>query len=287
MRRGLFCAAYVLEGRNAAGGRELHAGLRSRKYPVDCNQCSDAGLGLDCDQSMERTCGCADVDCDGAASRNTHPAAADDFARDPATRYRELIEAYTRTPVIPSRCPMAMKAGAIHGEQQPDRICDAIRFNPEAGDFTVTLYRPPNAQQRSQGQTTPIQESITVSQEDIRRNISKEGGGTVDNNRERTGALWPTVIEAGFAELYGRDTQGRVNLDRGYEYAPYGLTALGPINMPQFFRQQVGWAEKPSMMLDEDAGLFSPAYFTDRIWRLMAKSLEQALRRLRLTHLFW
>jgi hypothetical protein len=65
------------------------------------------------------------------------------------------------------------------------------------------------------------------------------------------------------------------------------LTALGSINMPQFFRQQVGWAEKPSMMLDEDAGLFSPAYFTDRVWRLMAKSLEQALRRLRLAHLFW
>ncbi len=123
---------------------------------------------------------------------------------------------------------MAMKAGAIQGEQQPDRIRDAIRFNPEAGDFTVTLYRPPSAQERSQGQTTPIQESITVSQEDIRRNISKEGGGTVDNNREHTGALWPTVIEAGFAELYGRDTQGRVNLDRGYEYAPYGLTALRP-----------------------------------------------------------
>ncbi len=56
-----------------------------------------------------------------------------------------------------------------------------------------------------------------MSQEDIRRNISKEGGGTVDNNRERTGPLWPTVIEAGFAELNGRDAQGRVNLDRGYE----------------------------------------------------------------------
>ena len=50
----------------------------------------------------------------------------------------------------------------VLGEQQPDRIRDAIRFNPDAGDFTVTLYRPPNAQERSQGQTTPIQESITV-----------------------------------------------------------------------------------------------------------------------------
>ena len=56
-----------------------------------------------------------------------------------------------------------------------------------------------------------------MSQEDIRRNISELGGGTVDNNRERSGPLWPTVIEAGFAELYGRDSQGRVNLSRGYD----------------------------------------------------------------------
>ncbi|MFD0320671.1 hypothetical protein [Lysobacter gummosus] len=28
--------------------------------------------------------------------------------------------------------------------------------------------------------------------------------------------MWPTVIEAGFAELYGRDAQGKVDLDRGY-----------------------------------------------------------------------
>jgi hypothetical protein len=61
-------------------------------------------------------------------------------------------------------CYFLAPMGAL-GERQPDRIRDAIRFNPEAGDFTVTLYRPPNAQERSQGQTSPIQESITVSQE--------------------------------------------------------------------------------------------------------------------------
>ena len=112
-------------------------------------------------------------------------------------------------------CYFLAPMGAL-GERQPDRIRDAIRFNPETGDFMVSLYRPPSAQERDQGQTDPIRESITVSQEDIRRNISKDGGGTVDNNRERNGPLWPTVIEAGFAELYGRDSQGRVNLNRGY-----------------------------------------------------------------------
>ena len=111
-------------------------------------------------------------------------------------------------------CYLLAPMGAL-GESQPDRIRDAIRFNAETGDFTATLYRPPSAQERSQGQTSPIQESITVSQEDIRRNISKHGGGTIDNDRP-DGPLWPTVIEAGFAELYGRDQQGRVNLNRGY-----------------------------------------------------------------------
>jgi hypothetical protein len=112
-------------------------------------------------------------------------------------------------------CYFLAPMGAI-GEQQPDRIRDAIRFNAETGDFTVNLYRPPNEQERSRGQTGPIQESINVSQEDIRRNIRERGGGTVDNNRDRSGALWPTVIEASFAELYGRNAQGEVNLNQGY-----------------------------------------------------------------------
>lgn len=102
------------------------------------------------------------------------------------------------------------------GEHQPDRIRDAIGFNENSGEFTVTLYRPPNSQERSQGRTDPIRESVVVSQEDIRRNINERGGGTADNNRERNGPLWPTVIEAGFAELYGRDAGGQVNLGRGY-----------------------------------------------------------------------
>jgi hypothetical protein len=110
-------------------------------------------------------------------------------------------------------CYFLAPMGAL-GEQQPDRIREAIRFNPETGDFTVRLYRPPNEDERNAGRTSPIQESITVSQEDIRGNIRRGGGGTADNNRN--GPLWPTVLEAGFAELYGRDAQGQVNLNRGY-----------------------------------------------------------------------
>ncbi len=112
-------------------------------------------------------------------------------------------------------CYFLAPMGAL-GERLPDRIQDAINFNAETGDFTVSLYRPPNPQEKSQGQNSPIQEFITVSQEDVRRNISERGGGTVDNNRERNGPLWPTVIEAGFAELYGRNPKGEVHFGQGY-----------------------------------------------------------------------
>ena len=59
-------------------------------------------------------------------------------------------------------------------EAQPDRIRDAIRFNPDTGEFTVRLYRPPNAAERNKGLTDPIEQSISVSQEDIRYNIRRE-----------------------------------------------------------------------------------------------------------------
>ncbi len=113
-------------------------------------------------------------------------------------------------------CYFLAPIGAM-AEQQPDRIRDAIRFDPETGDFTVRLYRPPNATERQAGQTDPVETFITVSQDDLRRNIRREGGSTVDNNRDGSGALWPAILEAGFVELYGRDAQGRVNLPKAYD----------------------------------------------------------------------
>lgn len=112
-------------------------------------------------------------------------------------------------------CYFVAPMGAL-AERQPDRIREAVAFNAETGDFTVRLYRPPTAQERGQGRLHPIEESIVVSQTDVQANIRERGGGTADNNRARTGPLWPTVIEAAFAELYGRDPQGRVDLERGY-----------------------------------------------------------------------
>ena len=112
-------------------------------------------------------------------------------------------------------CYFLAPVGAL-AEQQTDRIRDAIRFDSETGNFTVRLYRPPNAAERQAGQSGPIEEFVTVSQDDLLRNIRREGGSSVDNNRDRSGALWPAVLEAGFVELYGHDAQGRINLENAY-----------------------------------------------------------------------
>ena len=100
-------------------------------------------------------------------------------------------------------CYFLAPIGAM-AEQQPDRIRDAIRFDPETGDFTVRLYRPPNATERQAGQTDPVETFITVSQDDLRRNIRREGGSTVDNNRDpqwcamadRTGSRFRGIVRA-------------------------------------------------------------------------------------------
>ena len=94
-------------------------------------------------------------------------------------------------------CYFVAPMGAL-SEQQPDRIRDAIRFDPASGDFTVTLYRPPNAEEKGKGQTSPIQESIVVSQEDIRRNISKGEKHSAANK------VCPMVLAVGSASTLGR-----------------------------------------------------------------------------------
>ncbi|MET4730767.1 hypothetical protein ABIE09_004587 [Lysobacter enzymogenes] len=112
-------------------------------------------------------------------------------------------------------CYFLAPLGAL-GERQPDRIRDAIAFDPRTQEFTVTLYRPPNEQERGQGRSEPIRESVVVSQDDIRNNLRRDGGGVADNNRDGAGPLWPTVMEAGFAELYGRNERSQTDLGRGY-----------------------------------------------------------------------
>ena len=125
-------------------------------------------------------------------------------------------------------CYFLAPIGAL-GEQQPDRIREAIRFNGDSGDFMVRLYRPSTAEERGQGRSGPVEETVSVSQEDLRFNIERmAGGSTVDNHRDRSGAVWPAVLEAGFAELHGRDAQEQVNLELGYQVVGHRTRGGGP-----------------------------------------------------------
>jgi Calpain family cysteine protease len=90
-------------------------------------------------------------------------------------------------------CYLVSSMGAL-AEQQPDRICDAIRFepdpnNPNTGVFHVALHHP-----------TRGRVEVPVTQADVEYNIQREGGGTADNRKGSP--LWPTVMEAAFAKLH-------------------------------------------------------------------------------------
>lgn len=79
--------------------------------------------------------------------------------------------------------------------QQPDRISDAIRYqpdpnNPAKGVFNVTLHQPGKG---------AVQ--VEVSQTDVQYNIQQRGGSTADN---RAGdPIWPAVMETAFVKLHG------------------------------------------------------------------------------------
>jgi hypothetical protein len=92
--------------------------------------------------------------------------------------------------------------GAI-AEQQPDRIKNAITFDPKSGNFGVTVYG-------ANGQET----KVLVSQADIANNLSRGGGSSLDDNAGRTTPVWPAVIEAAVAK--SRDTNHADGLDQGY-----------------------------------------------------------------------
>ena len=90
-------------------------------------------------------------------------------------------------------CYLVSTMGAL-AAQQPDRIRDAIRYEPPAdnredGTFQVTLYHP-----------TRGKVDVPVTRSDIEFNLRENGGGIADNKKGTP--IWPTVIEAAFAKLH-------------------------------------------------------------------------------------
>lgn len=107
-------------------------------------------------------------------------------------------------------CYLVASMGAL-AEKQPDRIRDAIRYEPnsngsELGTFHVTLYRPnPDPALR--------QIVVEVTQADIEDNIRRNGGGTADN--KMGSPIWASVMETAFAKLHDPDP-ARNGLDDAY-----------------------------------------------------------------------
>lgn len=103
---------------------------------------------------------------------------------------------------------------------QPQRVQDAIRYDPENQAFQVTLYRP-----GADGKPEAV--TLDVGQADIQDNLARRGGSTVDNQRGRDAPIWPAVMEIAYAELQAQGSQelNYAAIDMGHpSSALYALT---------------------------------------------------------------
>ena len=111
-------------------------------------------------------------------------------------------------------CYLMATMGAI-AHADPQRIKDRISYNPQTGEFDVTLWD--GEQWRH----------IPVTQADIDANIAAKGGSGVDTadptNPNRNAALWPAVIESAYARMK-QPGKGLDAIERGL--APTAMEAL-------------------------------------------------------------
>jgi len=112
-------------------------------------------------------------------------------------------------------CYLVAPLGSI-AALQPDRIRDAIRYDQATATFNVTLH------QTVDGRTERV--NIAVSQDDLRDNLRRGGGSTVDNDLLglRDGPIWPAVMETAYARLRGGNAAG--DLSEGYRRMEGGYT---------------------------------------------------------------
>jgi hypothetical protein len=98
-------------------------------------------------------------------------------------------------------CYFVATLGAM-ANQTPNAIKNAISYNPKTGNFSVKLYEG--------GKVT----TVTVTQADLKYNIARQGGSTVDNTGGK-GPIWPAVIETAYAKKL--DTNHKDGLKQGFD----------------------------------------------------------------------
>ncbi|WP_067966694.1 DUF4226 domain-containing protein [Mycolicibacter icosiumassiliensis] len=111
-------------------------------------------------------------------------------------------------------CYLDATMGAI-ANANPQWIKDRIRFDDETGNFDVTLWD--GRQWRR----------IDVTQADIDTDIKRNGASWLDNGRPDA-ALWPAVLESGYAKLKypGKDLADALGNDVGIGQGGYAKDAM-------------------------------------------------------------
>jgi calpain family cysteine protease len=105
-------------------------------------------------------------------------------------------------------CYLMATMGAI-AHADPQRIRDRISYNPQTGEFDVTLWNGKEWRH------------VPVTQADIDANIAAQGGSGVDNFPGAGKPLWPAVLESAYAKMHGKDLKG---IESGL--APSAMEAL-------------------------------------------------------------
>jgi uncharacterized protein YukE len=107
-------------------------------------------------------------------------------------------------------CYLMATMGAI-ADADPQRIRDRISFNPQTGEFDVTLWD--GEQWRH----------VPVTQADIDANIAATGGSGVDNYPLAGKPLWPAVLESAYLKMKAPG-KGYDAIENGFP--PHAMEAL-------------------------------------------------------------
>jgi hypothetical protein len=133
---------------------------------------------------------------------------------------------------------------AAVAEKQPDRIRDAIKFDPATGNYTVTLHKeewgwlPPGYQTK--------EVKVEVTQQELEDNLKRGGGSTVDNKSGTDKPIWPAVMETAYAKMHDDNpsdglAEGYQEIDGGWaEDAMFAITGSEGENIEPMFGGDVG-----------------------------------------------